>query len=249
MGFHFRDKKTGKIDYYATEGEKAAEKVIDGFHSAVMTPFSVIGDIVGRIFDNLLLSLGILLGVLIAVGLLVIVGFETGVLRSKMNLTLAQPAYTTVAAEDVSVITVCGNDQKVNTRHFNKDGVAKVWLKKRDYALYLSYDGMMDGLKPVYFGVVGSVDSSAQLQPVRAVQVQFFYEDGSPMTPEGLRLTDQNGTEIPCGKVSSDSWLFYLPEDAAGEAVTFEADGCQPLTVAEDWNSRRLGKLEVTFVE
>lgn len=232
MGHHYYNKNTKKVEYEPGLFESfgnAIGGVVDGATSLIGN--GLVG-LMGLACIGLILFFfgAFLLG-------------RMGFIKADFNVTL-EPASV---MEEVSIVTVSHQKKpRVVVTPVAAEGVTSFETSTRCQSVFLSYDGMLyDYGSYIIPGLFGETNIECSLEPSRAVLVRFLDSAGQPVTPESVNITDASSNTIGCTSLGGGVFAFLLPDDASGTTLTFQVPGYGPVTVTQDWNSYRLGELEV----
>ena len=228
MGKYFINRNTGKIDYEPSLAE-------------------TMGSMLSGLYDNIFISLMGLVG-FVVVGFVVIVFgamllFKVGILKTDVDVMVTPD----VTQTEVQAVMISHKKKpKVYMAPVDESTPAKFKASTGNHSLFLSYDGMMyDYGSYIIPAILSDTNPQCTLEPSRAVLVTFLsYKNDQTIVPASFSITSSAG-EVGWTEVGSGMYAFLLPENADGEVLTITVPGYETVTVAEDWESQRLGLLEV----
>ena len=237
MGYWFKDKDTGEKKYSPGVGEV----FLDGVGGAV----GAVGDLLGKGAMFFVIAGGIL--VILAVVVFFLLHYW-GILKANYHITLTGSDTAAYQSQEVSAVMVSHDKKsKVTEAVFAADGIAEFQAAGLEVSLYLAYDQMMYDygcyVEPGIFGT--PVDLNAPLVPSRAALVSFVDSKGKALAVDSLTILDESQTQIGCCMVDEGLYAFCLPEEADGMMLTFVVPGYEQVSITEDWEAYRLGRLEV----
>lgn len=241
MGHHIWNDRKQRVEYAPDIFERAVAGMTGWMGGGLDIMAGGIGVILKAFFVVFLIGIALYLAYIILAD--AVLG-QLGIVKAKSQLTVVLPQE--ISEEQASIVSVSHQKKPVVGEFAIENGQSTVKTSTHNQSLYLSYDGLLEDCG--YYAstsIVEPISPVGEFQTNRAVLVTVCDADGNALHGENIKVRASDASSVR-GAVLDDGRLsLLLPEDAKELTITFAADGYADEAVCMDWNSCRLGKLEV----